>query len=185
MTLDALRDALPDVARDVRLNLTNLLGGGALSAPERWGVAIACALAARDPGLARALIAARPAEVEDVVVDDARAAAALMAMTNVYYRFRHLVGKAAYADLPARLRMNRLGAPASSKQNLELFSLAVSTLAGCEVCIQSHERVVVEGGLATEHVHEAVRIAATVNAVATARVIAAADAAPVAADDAA
>jgi alkyl hydroperoxide reductase subunit D len=80
-TLDALRDALPDVARDVRLNLGNLLQGGQLETAQRWGVAIAVALAARDAPLARALIDARPPEVEAPVVDDARAAAALMATT--------------------------------------------------------------------------------------------------------
>jgi alkyl hydroperoxide reductase subunit D len=73
--------------------------------------------------------------------------------------------------------MQRLAAPASTKANLELFSLAVSAVAGCEVCIQAHERVVVEAGLSTDQVHEAVRIAATVNAVATARAIGEVDAA--------
>jgi alkyl hydroperoxide reductase subunit D len=170
--LDALRDALPDVARDVKLNLGTLLAGvGPLSVEQRWGVAIAAACAARDRELADALTAARPAEVSGATVDDACAAATLMAMTNVYYRFRHLVGNKEYADLPARLRMNRLGQPASSKVGLELFSLAVSALAGCEVCIQSHERAVLEGGLGPEHVHEAIRIAATVNAAATARAL--------------
>jgi alkyl hydroperoxide reductase subunit D len=173
MTLDELRALLPDAAKDVRLNLPAVLGAGSLAPEQRWGVAIAAALAARHPALARALIAA--AEAPPAVVEDARAAAALMAMTNVYYRFKHLVDQPAYADLPARLRMNRLGQPASTKVNLELFSLAVSALAGCEVCIQSHERAVVAAGLTPEQVHDAIRIAATVNAAATALVEAAPD----------
>jgi alkyl hydroperoxide reductase subunit D len=167
--LDALRDALPDVARDIKLNLQAVLGQGVLAPEQRWGVAIAAAHAARDAELARALTEGLPAETPTGVVDDARAAATLMAMTNVYYRFRHLVGKPAYADLPARLRMNRLGQPASTKVNLELFSLAVSAMAGCEICIQAHEKTVIDAGLSPEQVHEAVRIAATVNAAATAR----------------
>jgi lipoyl-dependent peroxiredoxin subunit D len=100
------------------------------------------------------------------VVEDGLAAAALMAMNNVYYRFRHLVGKPSYTDKPARLRMNRLARPATSKVDFELFSLAVSAINGCEVCIQSHEKAVVEGGLTEDHVQDAVRIAATMNAAA-------------------
>jgi alkyl hydroperoxide reductase subunit D len=171
MTLDAIRDGLPDVARDIKLNLGAVLGGGALAAEQRWGVAIAAALAARDADLAHALQIALPAETSAGIVEDARAAATLMAMTNVFYRFRHLVDKPAYADLPARLRMNRLGQPASSKINLELFSLAVSAMAGCETCVQAHERTVIDGGLTPEQVVDAIRIAATVNALATARVV--------------
>lgn len=173
MTLDQLRDALPEVARDIKLNLQTVLGGGNLAPEQRWGVAIAAALAARDAELAGALIGALPPETPAGIADDARAAAALMAMTNVYYRFRHLVGKAVYSDLPPRLRMNRLAQPSSTKLNLELFSLAVSALAGCETCIQAHEKVVIDSGMTPELVHEAIRIAATVNAVAAARVVAA------------
>ena len=97
----------------------------------------------------------------------AKAAAGLMAMNNVYYRFRHFMGEdSAYARLPAKLRMARLGTPATSKVDLELFSLAVSAINGCELCVQSHEQVVRGGGLSEHEVHAAARLAAVVSAVA-------------------
>jgi alkyl hydroperoxide reductase subunit D len=96
------------------------------------------------------------------VIEDAQAAAALMAMNNVYYRFRHTLGKEAYEQRPARLRMNRLGQPATTKADLELFSLAVSAINGCGACMISHERSVLAAGLGEDHVHEAVRIAAVI-----------------------
>ena len=91
-----------------------------------------------------------------------------MAMNNVYYRFRHVVGKDGYRTKPARLRMNRLGQPKTDKATFELMCLAVSAINGCETCVQSHERSVIEGGLTEEHVHDAVRIAATIRAAAIA-----------------
>ena len=102
------------------------------------------------------------------VLDDARAAAALMAMNNVYYRFRHQVDKPAYSQKPARLRMNRLVQPAGPKVDFELLCLAVSAINGCEACVRAHEAAVLEGGLSEDHVHDAVRIAATVHAAAVA-----------------
>jgi alkyl hydroperoxide reductase subunit D len=101
-------------------------------------------------------------------VVDPLAAASVMAMNNVYYRFRHMIGKPVYAQKPARLRMNRLARPATSKADLELFSLAASAINGCEVCVQAHERAVLEGGLTEDNIHDAVRIAATVHAAAVA-----------------
>jgi alkyl hydroperoxide reductase subunit D len=91
-----------------------------------------------------------------------------MGMNNVYYRFRHLVGKASYAQKPARLRMNRLVKPATTKVDFELFCLAVSAINGCEACIRAHEQVVIDGGLGEDAVHDAVRIAATIQAAAVA-----------------
>jgi lipoyl-dependent peroxiredoxin subunit D len=167
--LERIREALPEAAKDIKLNLAAVLQIGVLSPEQRWGVAIASAIAARNPRLRAAVLADAAAEgVEPAVIDDARAAAALMAMNNVYYRFRHLIGKQSYGQLPARLRMNRLVRPATSKTDFELYSLAVSAINGCEVCIQSHEEVVRAGGLTEEQVHDAVRIAATMHAAAVA-----------------
>jgi AhpD family alkylhydroperoxidase len=109
-------------------------------------VAIASAVATRNAALRDAVIADAGAEVSGEVIDDAVAAAALMAMNNVYYRFRHLVGKPSYSQMPARLRMQRIAKPLTNKADFELFCLAVSAINGCEMCIRSHEEVVLKGG---------------------------------------
>ena len=167
--LETIREALPGYARDIKLNLQAVLQTAGLSSAQRYGVAIATASAARDTVLRDALIADARREVEPGVIEDALAAAALMAMSNVYYRFRHISGKAVYSELPARLRMNRLAQPASNKLDFELFALAVSAVNGCETCVQAHERVLVTGGLTESQIHDAIRIAAVVHATACAR----------------
>lgn len=91
-----------------------------------------------------------------------------MAMNNVYYRFRHMVSKPSYQMKSPRLRMNRLVQVLGSKADFELISLAVSAIGGCEACVKAHEQAVLEGGLSEDQVHDAVRVAATVNAAATA-----------------
>ena len=164
--VEALRTTIPDVARDIRLNLQSVLQPGALTPAQRWGVAIASAVATRNTSLRDAVIADAGAEVGADVIDDAIAAAALMAMNNVYYRFRHLVGKPSYSQMPARLRMQRIAKPLTNKADFELFCLAVSAINGCEMCIRSHEDVVLKGGVSEEQVHDAVRLAATISAAA-------------------
>lgn len=164
--VETLRASMPEPARDIKLNLQTVLQQSSLTAAQRWGVAIASAVATRHAALREAVLADARAEVGAEVVDDALAAAALMAMNNVYYRFRHLVGKESYSQMPARLRMQRIAKPATSKADFELFCLAVSAINGCESCIRSHEAVVLQGGLSEEQVHDAVRIAATIHAAA-------------------
>lgn len=165
--LESLRESIAEPMRDIRLNLQNVLAaGGALSAAQRWGVAVASAGAARHSALTEAVIGAARAEVGNEVIDDGLAAAALMAMNNVYYRFRHMSGKPSYSDMPARLRMTRIARPASNKADFELFCLAVSAINACEACLRAHEEAVLSAGLTENHVHDAVRIAATLNAAA-------------------
>jgi alkyl hydroperoxide reductase subunit D len=166
--LDEARDALPDAARDLKLNLQSVLAESTLSPAQRWGTAVAAAVASRNARLREAVIAEARAQADAAAVDDGIAAAALMGMNNVYYRFRHLIGREAYAEKPARLRMNRIAKPAGPKVDFELFCLAVSAINGCETCMKSHERVVLGAGLAEDQVHDAVRIAAVVHGAAVA-----------------
>ena len=166
---DDIRERLPEAAKDVKVNLQSVVAtAGTLTPVQRYGTAVAVALAARRPDLAAAIAELARGEVGEEAIDDARAAASLMAMNNVYYRFRHIVGKPAYEQKAPRLRMQRLAQPKTSKVDFELFALAVSAVNNCEYCVRAHEKVVTEGGLTDEHVHEAVRIAAVVASAATA-----------------
>jgi alkyl hydroperoxide reductase subunit D len=166
MGLDALKAALPDYAKDIRLNLGSLAGEPALSAEQRGGTFIAAALAARNPAVTAAMLEAFAPALSAEALSAAKSAAAIMAMNNVYYRFTHLVG-GDYPTLPAKLRMNVMARPGVDKATFELWSLAVSAVNGCGMCMESHERAVREGGLTSEQVQAAVRIAAVVHAAAT------------------
>ena len=164
--LETLRERLPEPARDLKLNLQAVLepsSGAILSEAQRWGVAVASAIAARHPALRDAVLAEAALHAPREVIEDAQAAAALMAMNNIIYRFRHVIEKAVYEEKPARLRMNRLVKPAASKVDFELYCLAVSAIHNCVACVRSHEKAVLEGGLSEDHVFEAIRIAAVLN----------------------
>jgi lipoyl-dependent peroxiredoxin subunit D len=168
-TLDQLRDSLPDYARDLKLNLGSVLtpaGAPGLNERQIWSVALASAIASRNSTLTRAIEAAAVAQLDAPHLQAARAAAAIMGMNNVYYRFLHLVEDAEYAGLPARLRMNVLGNPGIDKLDFELLSLAVSAINACGLCITSHEKKLREHGVTREMIQSAVRIASVVHAVA-------------------
>jgi alkyl hydroperoxide reductase subunit D len=165
-SLDSLRERVPTYGKDLALNLGAALSDGPLAEPLRYAIALASAIAARHRALATDLESAlreRAPEQADRYLDDARAAAAIMGMNNVYYRFRSKIGKDSYGQKPARLRMQRIAKPATTKAEFELICLAVSAVNNCETCVKSHERAVLEAGLDEEHVHDAVRVAAVVN----------------------
>lgn len=166
MSLESLRGTLPDYAKDLKLNLQSVLSSANLTEQQVWGTAVASAIAARNPALRDAVIEEAGRHLSPTALTAAKAAAAIMGMNNIYYRFTHLVGKGDYASMPARLRMQVIGNPGVEKLDFELWSLAVSAVNGCGRCIESHERVVTGQGLSREGVQDAVRIAAVVHAVA-------------------
>ena len=124
--LDALRETLPDDFKDTKLNLASVLAGENLGDAQAWGIALAAARFLRAPRLASALEADMRAGLGEAaaVISDATAAAGLMAMNTVYYRFRHMIGKESYASRPPRLRMQRMAKPATSAVDFELMSRA-------------------------------------------------------------
>src|SRR3984957_9276792 len=141
--LDALRDSIPDYARDLKLNLGSVLttaGAPGLSEQQIWSVALASAIASRNGEFTRAIEAVAGEKLDAAYLQASRAASAIMGMNNVYYRFLHLVEDAEYSTLPARLRMNVIGNPGIPKLDFELLSLAVSAINGCGTCVASHER---------------------------------------------
>lgn len=167
MGLAALKDALPAYAKDLKLNLGSVVGTSTLPTQQLWGTALAVAVASRSPRVLTELDAEAREHLSDEAYTAAKAAAAVMAMNNVYYRSRHMLSDAEYQNLPARLRMQVVGNPGVDKADFELWSLAVSAVNGCSVCLDSHEKVLRQSGLARETVHEAIRVAAVVHAVAT------------------
>ncbi len=163
MSIEALKDALPEYAKDLKLNLSALASDETLNDQQRWGTFLATALACGNPVVIRSVYA----EVRDKLTEDAltaaKAASAIMGMNNIYYRFVHLVG-GEYATMPAKLRMNVIGKPGVDKVDFELWSMAVSAINGCGMCMESHNHQLREhvGG---EVVQAAVKIAAVVHAV--------------------
>ena len=168
-SIEGIRDALPDYARDLKLNLGSVLttaGAPGLNEKQIWSIALASAIAARNTSFARSIEAESRAHLADADVDGAKAAAAIMGMNNIYYRFLHLVEDGEYQTMPARLRMNVIANHGIDKLDFELISLAVSAVNGCGLCVTSHEKKLRAHEVSRESIQSAVRIAATIHAVA-------------------
>ena len=168
-SIEEWRDALPDYARDLKLNLGSVLtttGAPGLNEKQIWSIALASAIAARNTSFARSIETESRAHLVGTDIEGAKAAAAIMGMNNIYYRFLHLVEDGEYQTMPARLRMNMIANHGIDKLDFELISLAVSAVNGCGLCVTSHEKKPRAHDVSREAIHSAVRIAATIHAVA-------------------
>ncbi len=169
MTLSDLRNQLPEYAKDLKLNLDSVLsdsGSPGLDGKQIRVLALASAIASRHLPLTAALEAFAAEQLSPEEIAGAKAAAAIMAMNNIYYRATHLIHNDEYGQLRTGLRMNVIAKPGVDKITFELACLAVSAINGCGACMDSHERVIRQHEVSAQGVQSALKIGAVVHAVA-------------------
>ena len=166
MSLDAIIDSLPDYAKDLKLNYSSLVRNNTELTPQQlWGTVVATAIATRNPALTAAAFAAGAQQLTPTALEAAKAAAAIMGMNNIFYRFHHLSSNEKYSTMPARLRMNVIRTHGSDPVDFELWSLAVSAVNGCGKCVDAHEKVVRDKGASEELILAVVRVASVIHAI--------------------
>ncbi len=171
MSVNSLKESMKEYARDVRLNVSSVLseeGAQGLTESQRWGIALSCSFATKNSTLIDAIQNDATQILSPEYVEAAKAASTIMAMNNIYYRFTHLAEEKEFLQMPARLRMNVIGKPGIDKVDFELMCLAVSAIAGCGACINSHIREVKNAGCSNEGIQSAVKIGSVMNAAAQA-----------------
>lgn len=165
MSIDNLKSGLPEYAKDLKLNIGTLLRGTELTEQQLWGTLVATAAATRSEAVLSEISEDAKQHLSDEAYTAALAAASIMAMNNVTYRAKSWLGDD-YTQVRMGLRMNIIGKPGVEKADFELWSLAVSTINGCEHCTIAHEKTLRDEGMTKEQVFEAVKIAATVQGIA-------------------
>jgi alkyl hydroperoxide reductase subunit D len=168
MTLEGLKERIGDFAKDVRLNLSSMLADETLGSQTKYGLLLAAALASRNSEVIAAFEREAACRLTPAACKAAKAAASIMAMNNVYYRFLQLASNKEYAHKPARLRMSVIANPGVEKTDFELWSLAVSAINGCGSCVDAHERALREAGISADAIHTAIRFASIIQSVAVA-----------------
>ncbi|HEY8244210.1 MAG TPA: carboxymuconolactone decarboxylase family protein, partial [Casimicrobiaceae bacterium] len=167
MTLNDVKAALPDWAKDIRLNLDATIARSSLEPRLAAGAALAAAYAARSPALVAAF--RDPTFLDPQHASGALTAAALMGMNNVWYPFVEMAGDEALKTMRAELRMNAYATHGGvDKLAFELYALSASIVGKCEFCVRSHAKLLAEAGLTTQQLRDVGRIAASVTAAAMA-----------------
>lgn len=177
MSIEALKTKIPDYAKDIKLNLSTLLGGVEsvkFDATQIAGLALAAAYATRQTTVIQLIREfAQQQGLPESHVEAAKAAASIMAMTNIYYRSVHWIQKD-YATLAPNLRMQILQKHGITQQEFELYSVVISAINGCERCLSAHINVLEKGGMGTVEIQYSLRLAAVIQAFAQVMVIEAA-----------
>ena len=162
-SLDLLEEGKSRYVADLKVNFRNSLESEHLNKKEIGLLGVA--LAVNDNNALLKEFFSRFASDEGATAEELAEAvgcASLLSANNIFYRFRHFVKKDKYNEIPARIKMNIMGRPATGKEFFELMSVAISAVNGCEMCVTAHEKSLIELGSKEERIFEAVRLAAVI-----------------------
>jgi len=155
--IEKIKEALPDYAKDTKLNLDAVLKRSTLAAEVAEGCALAAVFATGNGKLVSVIMSSMTNEKER---NAALTAATLMAQNNVYYPYNEMVDNA-FQGMTAGLRMNAIANHGgTSKENFEAYSLAASIVGKCHFCVKAHYETLKNAGYTVNQLQDIGRIAA-------------------------
>jgi alkyl hydroperoxide reductase subunit D len=160
--IDAIKSALPDYAKDTKLNLDAVLLRSTLDADVAMGCAVAALAATGNGKVLAVMLADAP-----VHADAAMTAASIMAQNNVWYPYVEMAEDESLKGLPAQLRMNAIASHGgTTKERFESYSLAASIVGKCHFCVRAHYEGLKKMGYTVEQLRDIGRIASVINSLA-------------------
>ena len=165
MSLENIKQALPDYAKDLRINLDNVLNpenSAGLTEKQIFGSALSVAMACKNDLLIKNLLLVCENRLSEQDIFGIKTAVSLMGMNNVYYRSIHLAEEEDLSKRPAGLRMTMMLKHGISQIDFEIYSLAVSCLSGCGMCIKSHSAKLKQEGLSLSAIQSVIKISAVI-----------------------
>lgn len=162
--VDQIKEALPEYAKDTKLNLDAVIKRSTLDTDIVNGCALAAAMATGNGKLVTFISAGFENEIER---DAALTASAIMAQNNVWYPYVEMAEDANLKGLPAQLRMNAIASHGGTTKALfEAYSLSASIVGKCHFCAKAHYDTLKQEGFTVEQLRDIGRIAAVINSVA-------------------
>lgn len=162
--VDQIKEALPEYAKDTKLNIDAVINRSSLDSVLANGCALAAAMATGNGKLVSFI----QSSMEDTKERDAALiASAIMAQNNVWYPYVEMAEDVNLKGLPAQLRMNAIASHGgTTKVNFEAYSLAASIVGKCHFCVKAHYDTLKKEGMTVEQLRDIGRIAAVINSVA-------------------
>lgn len=171
--VDMVKEALPEYAKDTKLNLDAVIKRSSLDPVEAEACALAALVATGNGKLLNWVLANTDLNIKTDTVDNvkerdaAMCAASIMAQNNVWYPYVEMAEDPQLEGLPAQLRMNAIATHGgTTKERFEAYSLAASIVGKCHFCVKAHYDGLKKMGYTVDKLRDIGRIAAVMNSVA-------------------
>jgi alkyl hydroperoxide reductase subunit D len=161
--VESIKEALPEYAKDTKLNLDAVINRSTIPVEEAVGCALAAAVSTGNGKVVAVILGGFENQVEATA---AMTAASLMAQNNVWYPYVEMAEDGQLKGLPAQLRMNAIASHGgTTKERFESYSLAASIVGKCHFCVKAHYEGLKKMGYSVEQLRDIGRISSVINSV--------------------
>ena len=166
MGVDTIRSAVPEYAKDLRLNLGSVITTSSLEPLMAWGAALTAALVSKNEQVIQGILEDAKEHLDETHINGVKTTAAIMSMSNVWYKFTDLIQDEEVKKLPPKLRMNAImNHGGVSPALFEGWGLAASVVNACGICVNAHAAQMRKQELTAQNIVDIGRIATVVKAV--------------------
>ncbi len=164
MTLNDLKNNIPDFAKDVKLNFSSLIINSEYDEELVYGCAYASSLAIGDNNITSVFEEECRNRFGRGFIKSVKATVVLMALNNVWYKFRDSMTTTEMKMAPQKMSVNIMANHAGlDKIFFESLSLCVSAINGCSFCVKVHSDLLLENEKTKEYVFNIGRIASVIS----------------------
>ena len=164
MTLDDLKNSIPDFAKDVKINLSSLVMNSEYDDELVYGCAYASSLALGNNDIASVFEKECSIRFGREFIESIKATVTVMSLNNVWYKYRDSMPTTEMKMAPQKMRVNIMANYAGIDKILfESLSLCVSAINGCTFCVKAHSDLLLENDKTKDYILNIGRIASVIS----------------------
>ena len=163
MTLNDLKNSIPDFAKDVKLNFSSLIINSEYDEELVYGCAYASSLAIGDNHIASVFEEECRNRFGGEFIESVKATVIVMSLNNIWYKYRDSLPNGEMKTAAQRMRVNIMRDHAGLNKILfESISLCISAVNGCTFCVKAHSNLLLDNGKSKDYVLNIGRIASVI-----------------------
>ena len=165
LTLDDLKNKVPEFAKDVKLNFSSLIINSEYDQELVYGCAYASSLVLGDRDLSNIFENECIKRFDTNFVESIKGTVSIMTLNNIWYKYRDAMPNSEMKMGSQKMRVNIMANHAGLDKILfESISLCVSAINGCTFCVKAHSDLLMKNDKSKEYVFNIGRIASVITA---------------------
>ena len=163
MTIDDLKNGVPEFAKDIKLNLSSLIINSEYEEELVYGCAYASSLAIGNKKISDVFEQECSERFGLEFIKSVKATVVIMTLNNVWYKYRDSMPTTEMKMAPQKMRVNAMANHAGLEKILfESLSLCISAINGCTFCVKAHSDLLLDNGKTKEYIFNIGRIASVI-----------------------
>mgnify|MGYP001238141314 CR=1 FL=1 len=165
-TIKDLKNAIPEFAKDIKLNFSSLIMNSDYDEELVYGCAYASTLTIGNDEIIKVFHNECEKRFGLKFIESIKSTVIIMTLNNQWYKYRDSMPTAEMKIASQKMRVNIMATGAGLDKTLfESISLCISAINGCSFCVKAHSNLLLDNKMNKEYVLNIGRISSVISAI--------------------